>query len=1465
MVTQTQHHDWLALIEISGPFLAVPVLKEAFPQGLEELDAAKRKRLRQAYDEWREALETDDLHFADLHAAWIDEVLSRGLELDEDGRGDVLKRKDWCIAHLTADLPEHGVTLLPDFAVVGNGDQPLLLVHAYGQDVDLDATQKLDGWASTPAERMVTLCRATGCRLGLVTNGERWMLVDAPVGAVTTFASWYARIWVQEPITLQAFVHLLGIRRFFVDESERLPALFDRSLKFQDDVTDALGEQVRRAVEVLIQSLDKADQDRDRELLRGVKEAELYEAALTVMMRLVFLLSAEERGLLLLGDERYEAHYALSTLRMQLRAESDEILERRWDAWSRLLAVFRAVYGGIEHENLRLPALGGSLFDPDRFPFLEGRARGSDWRTDVAKPLPIDNRTVLLLLEAIQQFQGRTLSYRALDVEQIGYVYEGLLERTVKRTAEVTLELDATKSAQSPWVTLAELESARLDGADHLAELLQRRSGSSASRVRNDLARPVDDALADRILTACHGDTALRDRIKPFGHMVRTDPWGYPLVYPAGAFIVTTGSDRRETGTHYTPKSLTEGIVAETLTPIAYVGPAEGTPRAEWAHRSPADLLDLKICDPAMGSGAFLVQACRWLADRLVEAWAQAEAQGHTVGIDGRVADAGANVEALPRDTEARIIIARRLIAERCLYGVDLNPLAVELAKLSIWLVTLAKGRPFGFLDHNLRCGDSLLGIHRLDQLTQLSMNPTGQGQLRLFGQNIERAVREAIELRSRLREMPIRDIRDVETMAHLDADARRSLEVPESIADAFIGEVFASGGNGAALENTLASLTVQAGQAIDGDRGVLASMRRRSVVALSTDLSADKPARRPFHWPLEFPEVFAREGGGFDGIVGNPPFLGGQRITGVAGSAFRDWLVAHIAEGRRGSADLVAYFFLRASSLLREGGGFGLLAVNTIAEGDTRQVGLEAMVGAGAVIHAAYPNEPWPGKANVVTSRVHVRKGGWAGEHTIHGRPVRVISAYLSDREEWSPKAIRAGANIAFIGSYVLGKGFVLTADEAAQFLNDDPKNADVLFPYLDGDDLKSVPEQRPTRWVISFWDWPQDRARKYKLPWRRVEETVKEERQSNNRKVYRDYWWHFAEKRPAMYHAIGRGRHFEQHPEDWRTDAPTPKRVLVAGRVGKYFNPSVVENDVIFHEKCVVFAVNEVYAYAALFNSSPVDAWVWKHSSRMKLDLNFSPSDAVETFPFLEPTEIARLDKLGREYLQARHDVMTDPDNPIGLTKLYNRFHNAGDGDQRIEHLRELHREIDAAVMRAYGWDDIDLGHSHHEQPNLAENDSVRFTISDSARAEVLRRFAELNRQRYAEEVAQGLHDGKATGTATRKSRTQRTETTLVQQSSFGFDVAPANEGRYLKAAEPRADYRAGPAHAIVEYLKSRPGWHAKSDILAATRITDGQWNAATADLISSGRVERQGERRGARYRIQPGNGDNFHEATS
>jgi hypothetical protein len=1450
MSSTSVHDEWLSLIEISGPFLAIPVLKEVFPQGLEELDGSKRKRLRQAYEAWREALETDDPQFLDLHAAWIDEVLSRVLELDEDRTGDVLKRGDRVPASLRVTSLEHGAMLAPDFAVVdsGQGDKPSMLIQTYAADVDLDATMKQDGWSASPAERMVQLCRLTGCRIGLVTNGERWMLVDAPVSGVTTFASWYARIWSQAPITLQAFVHLLGIRRFFFDQSEQLPALFDRSLKHQDEVTEALGEQVRRAVEVLIQSLDKADQDRDRELLRDVAPAELYEAGLTVMMRLVFLLSAEERGLLLLGDERYEANYALSTLRMKLRTESEEILERRWDAWSRLLAIFRAVFGGVEHENLRLPALGGSLFDPDRFPFLEGRAKGSKWRTDVAKPLPIDNRTVLLLLEAIQQLQGRTLSYRALDVEQIGYVYEGLLERTVKRTEEITLELDATKSAKTPWVKLAELESANLDGDDRLMELLLERSGSSTSRVRNDLAKPVEDALADRLLTACQGDLALRDRIKPYSHLLRTDPWGYPLVYPKGAFIVTTGSDRRETGTHYTPKSLTEAIVAETLMPVVYVGPAEGKPRDEWVLKSPAELLDLKICDPAMGSGAFLVQACRWLADRLVEAWSQAEGSGKMVSVDGEVLDTLDIKEPLPRDTEARTVIARRLIAERCLYGVDLNPLAVELAKLSIWLVTLAKGRPFGFLDHNLRCGDSLLGIYRLDQLTELSMTPTGIGQQRLFGQNIERAVHEAIELRQSLRDMPIRDIHDVEAMARLDADARRKLNVPELIADAFIGEVFASGSNTSAFKSAIASLTILAGQAISGSRVAVNAILDLVRSSFVVELPPGTPHRHPFHWPIEFLEVFSRGRSGFDCVVGNPPFLGGKKITGIVGIPYREHLVAHIGRSVRASADLSAYFFLRARELLRPNGAFGLLATNTIAEGDTREVGLDYLVTAGTLF-SAYPNEHWPGSAAVVTSRVHFFNGEYQGTRRINGHSVDGISAFLSAEDDKRQFRLKANQARTFIGSYILSLGFTLSEEQAQRLMRADPKNKICLYPYINGQDVNSSPTQQPSRWVINFWDWGEDRARSYKALYEHVLQNVKPQRDALgdtvDAKKYKKYWWLYARSVPNLYHAIGRQQYFERPIKGLKCPSEPMPRVIVSCRVSKYASYSFSVNDKIFDIANNIYAY-EQSAYFAFLQSSINAAWTWKNASRLKNDLRNSPSDTFETLPFpaalpsdpefvnwADPS-VQRLEHVGDQYHALRLELMIQ--FQLGLTKLYNRFHAPIDSNREIKKLRQLHCLLDEAVIRAYGWDDLDLGHGFHPQPYLPENDRVRFTISESARIETLRRLSELNHQRSEEEVAQELHGNAVVRNMSSTPRTRCTTSAASSQPELDFDTTSSATNT---------------VRVVLGFLKAHDGWYAKADILAVTGISDVQWKPLINELIASGKVERQGEKRGARYR--------------
>lgn len=1346
---RSHHAEWLGLIDVSGPFLAEPVLKDAFPQGLEGLDAAKKRLARQAYDEWREALDLDDPEFAKIHRAWIDLVLSRVLELDENGTGDVLKSVSDLPETLRCEIPERGVSLRPDYAVLENRSdgRALLLVVSYGERTALTEPFGDRGYVASPAERMIELCRGTGVRLGLLTNGEQWMLVDAPLGAVISLASWYARHWNQDPVTLQAFVNLLGVRRFFVDRSQQLPALLDNSLKYQDEVTDALGEQVARAVEVLIQSLDRADIDRDRELLDGIEPPELYEAGLTVMMRIVFLLSAEERGLLLLGDERYEAGYAVSTLRTQLRSESEEILERRWDAWSRLLSIFRAVFAGVDHEAMRLPALGGSLFDPDRFPFLEGRKRGSRWTNDLATPLPIDNRTVLYLLDAVQVFQGRTLSYLALDIEQIGYVYEGLLERTVVRAKEVTLDLDATKNAKNPWVSLPELDDAAADGRSALEALLRERTGSAATRVRNDLDRSVDEADAEKLLTACHADLKLRDRVRPYFHFLRTDRWGYPIVYPKDAFMVATGTDRRETGTHYTPKSFTEAIVKETLEPLIYDGPAQGVAREDWKLKTPAALLDLKVCDPAMGSGAFLVQVCRWLADRLIDAWSAAEDASCFVTADGEVVDVIGTREPLRKDAEERVLTARRLIAERCLYGVDMNPLAVELAKLSIWLITLAKGRPFGFLDHNFRCGDSLLGITDVEQLNYLDINPGKGSTKKLFASTIETAVSEALELRSQLRNRAIRDIRDVEAMARLDESARRKLALPGLIADAFVAEVLVANGK----EPITAGIALDIGEAMSNEQDSINTLSRSSQEKLQRDIGESRRARRPFHWPLEFPEVFRRENGGFDAFVGNPPFLGGQRISGTMGTAYHTYLVNFVTYEEKYSADLVVYFFLRLFTLLRDRACCGLLARRSASEGRNREVGLTQLIARGAHLYVVNTNIEWPGKASVIVHQIHISKGEWSGCRTLNGRKVDRIAADLGEAEFWKPGRLNENMGRMFQGTILLGEGFKVDEETAHAWILHDGRNEEILYPFVGGNEINTSPSGEPQCWVINFWDWPKDRAETYPAPFEMVRSKVKPVRDKNKRKARREKWWIYGETASGLYRAIGRGDKFLSRSHEAQIRETLERVLVISTGISKFPAFTFLQSNRTFSNKLCVLA-DQRFAVFALLTSDVHGVWAWAQKTSLGADLYslvYAHGNIFETFPFpkgLLEMGNDTLEELGLELFRSRQRYMDSLN--MGLTKFYNAFHDPEQNDQGLVQIRALQERINSIALREYGWDNLDLECGFHGVGYLPEGANIRFTMSEEARHEVLRRLLKLNRERVEHQASSGSVDSKDAG---------------------------------------------------------------------------------------------------------------------
>lgn len=1344
------HSEWLSLVPTSGPFLVPMVLDRVFPQGLDAHEPENYRNLRLAYEEWEDNQNGRRPNPA-IHNAWIKFVLGQTLGFPDE----VIAEGQAIPQTIKATVSEHGETLRPDLLVrnpqdVPNAGKSRLLLQVYPIDQDLEKSVAGRHWKATPATRMMELLHNTDIRLGLVTNGEHWMLVDAPRGETTGFASWYAGLWLEEKVTLQAFRSLLGAHRFFsVPEDQTLESMLAESATHQQEVTDQLGLQVRHAVEVLIQLLDRADQDHGRELLINVPEAVLYESALTVMMRLVFLFSAEERGLLLLGDPLYDQHYAVSTLVAQLQDTADqhgeEVLERRLDAWVRLLSSFRAVYSGVEHERMKLLPYGGNLFNPDRFPFLEGRKSGTSWRDTPANPFPVNNRTILHLLRSLQylQMQGeaRRLSFRALDIEQIGHVYEGLLDHTAKRATEPVLGLAGAKGRE-PEVPLGRVEYALAQGEDGLVEFLCEETGRYEAAVRKARQYKPEGGEVSQLRAACGNDDKLFKRVLAAAGLIRKDTFGQPVVIREGSVYVTEGTTRRSTGTHYTPRSLTEPIVQHTLEPLVYIGPAEGKPKEEWKLRSAKDLLDLKICDMACGSGAFLVQACRYLSELLVEAWEQAEAaHPDAPGItpEGTASSGAIGETLLPKDDDERLVYARRIIAQRCLYGVDKNPLAVEMAKLSLWLLTLAKDKPFTFLDHAIRWGDSLVGIHDLLQLKVFNLD-TGAAERSLFAAPVFKAVDEAIALRKEISGSPTNTAEDVEAQERLLGEAEKKTALLRSAADLLLTVEFQPVSQ-SEKEEIHRTTAIQAGHYVN--QGKVEEFRDATEKQMN--------GRITFHWPVEFPEAILDKGG-FDALVCNPPFMGGQRITGNLGTEYRDYLVHRLAQGKRGSADLCAYFFLRAGQLLRENGQFGFLATNTIAQGDTREVGLEQLASAGFTIPRAVASRKWPGGASLEVAHVWIRRGMWNGPYVLEGNPVAGITPFLAvpGKVTGKPYRLAANTNKSFQGSIVLGMGFILEPEEAQKLLHKNPRNKDVLFPYLNGEDVNSRPDQSPSRWVINFFDSPLNRSAKgtwaradeeQRREWLRlgsvpadyplavaedypdclslVKDRVRPERLKNHDEGARRYWWRFLRPRPELYATI-----------------TGMQRVLVTAAVSPTTAFHLPSPGIVFAHKLIVFALNRFRDFSVL-QSMIHREWAYEYSSTLGgITLNYSPTDCFETFPF--PTVEGDLEVLGKQYFTDRRRTMIAQRE--GLTRFYNRFHSPDKTSSDVIQIRELHVRVDNAVATAYGWTDIDLNHGFHKTKQ-----GIRFTISEAARREVLDRLLRLNHERYEEEVRQGLHDKK------------------------------------------------------------------------------------------------------------------------
>jgi hypothetical protein len=1386
------HQEWLGFVQPVGLVVSIPALHQAqafvdkhiAPVQQRLLEIIKRDDEDRPYLERFQSLACNVLGWdpSDLHGAEGQPRIPNTLEVT---------------------LPEYNETLRPSFAVPlakpKDADRPwLLLVQSVlrGADFDKVATESDQQWQASPQARFERLLRETQVPIGLLFNGTHIRLVYAPRGETSGYLTFPLDAMTQvagRPI-LAALHMLLGVERLFtVEEKQRLPAILADSRKYQNVVSTQLAEQVMAALFELLRGFQAADDQSKGDLLRKVLADDpnhVYNGLLTVLMRLVFVLYAEDRNLLS-SDSIYTNHHSVTGLFDRLRADDGrfpDTMDQRYGAWAQLLVLFRIIHDGTNHDRLRLPARRGYLFDPDRYKFLEGRGAGSSeigGRGGVP-PIPhppsptsqlprVPDGVIHRVLRNLLILDGERLSYRTLDVEQIGSVYEAIMGFRLEIAAGRSIAIKPVKRHGAP-------------AAVNLEALLAENPANRAKWLKEQTDQKFEGKSAEGLKDATTIDELLAALDKKIAKTVT------PNVVPTGAMVLQPSDERRRSGSHYTPRSLTEPIVRKTLEPIlqrlASPSPSQGEGKGEGARvPTPEQILELKVCDPAMGSGAFLVEACRQLGDELVRSW-------HAHG----------RVPTIPPD-EDELLHARRIVAQRCLYGVDKNPMAVDLAKLSLWLATLAKDHPFTFLDHALRAGDSLVGLTReqIGNFTwELGGGHSGVGkkkkkakahrQMEIGAQFVQDRIARATAARR----------------AILDAGDAGSPEVKRqqlAVADEALDLVRFAG-----------DLCVAAFFAADTDKKRQAK-REEYFDRLTAYLTAGDPTRRPtaevaalrnpsphsphpispFHWEIEFPEIFQRDNRGFDAFVGNPPFLGGTSISTANSQSFLAWLMTvNPASGDR--MDLVAYFFRRAYGLLAHAGAFGLIATNTIAQGDTRKGGLRWIVAAGGQLFNVKRRLKWPGEAAVIVAVVHCFKGDYSGDRHLDNHQVEKITAFLfhvggSD----DPLRLQQNRGLAFNGVSIYGMGFTFAdskADATSTRIMQDilaarPASASIIQPYIGGDEVNDHPTHEHSRFVINFSGLSETEARsRHPELMEIVEQKVKPERLQKASDVAAYPWWLFWRERGDLRDAIC-----------------DKNRMLVCARHQPNWGVVFLPTTVVASDALIAFALSALPGFCVL-QSRPHEIWARFFGSSMKDDLRYTPSDCFETYPFPEDFEAdLRLEDTGETYYEFRAALMLR--NNEGLTKTYNRFHDPSETSPDIVRLRELHADMDRAVLDAYRWTDIptdcgfaldylDLEDEDDLPPDARDRieagdlffpdaaSAVRFNAAvatgrrrlpwryrwpDEVRDEVLARLLALNAQRAEQERLSGAaaEAGKP-AKQTKRGRSRKQAEPSASESLFG-----------------------------------------------------------------------------------------------
>jgi hypothetical protein len=1315
------HQEWLGYVQPVGLVVSIPAM----------LDANVRINQNVAPDHRRfiEALPTDSDAEPIPEVADFPQFAQPVLGWSE---GDLYGAPGAAALpeNLEVPLPDYNETLRPTYALrefqpVAGARGWILLVKVLPMGADFNAVEEVDSrhWQASPQAKFERLLRQTQIPIGLLFNGRQIRLVYAPEKELSGYITFKLAEMTKvagRPI-FAAFHMLLSFERLYsVSERERLPGILENSRKYQNVVSTQLASQVLEALYELLRGFQAADDQAQGKLLHDVLAKDpdhVYRGLLTTLLRMVFVLYAEDRGLLS-TDPVFANYYSITGLYERLRIDDGrypDTMDQRFGAWAQLLTLFRLIYRGGSHADLHIPAREGYLFDPDRYLFLEGRIAASD---EVSIPRVPDG-VLFRVLSKLMLLDGERISYRTLAVEQIGSVYEAIMGFELHVASGPSIAIKPVKKHGAP--TTINLEALLRIAPDKRPKWFADETDQKLTGKAVDLlkaAETVNDLM-----------TALEKKIASAVT---------PGIVAKGAMIFQPSNERRRSGSHYTPSSLTSPIVEAALSPVL---------KQLGDNATPAQILNLKVCDPAMGSGAFLVEACRQLGAALSQAW-----QGHN------------ERPILPLD-ESEELHAQRQIAQRCLYGADKNPMAADLAKLSLWLATLAKNHPFTFLDHSLRMGDSLVGLTR-KQIAAFNWDDDDEQQSFLEAE-IRRRVERIGHYRHRI--LAARDDVPYAQLKQELQGAEEPLQLLRQIGDTVVASFFSSD-QAMARENTrldLRHLTeLSVGDVTDQES--FAEIEK----ALAT-LHDGSKGIRPFHWDLEFPEVFrvsdrGERIGGFDVIVGNPPFLGGKRISTEFGDCYRDWL-AVVHTPSNSSADLAAHFFRRSFNLLCRTGTFGLIATNTIAQGDTRSAGLRWICQNGGTIFRATKRLRWPGEAAVVVSVIHVSRGAVHGPYELNGREADRITAYLFHAGgDEDPAILEGNSDKSFVGSYILGMGFTFDDTDAhgaassiaemQELISKDQKNAERIFPYLGGEEVNNSPTHSYYRYVINFENFPMERkatgqswfalkeetqrhqlreglvAPDYPKPvaadWPDllsiVREKVKPERDLVKRDALRERWWQYADKRPGLTNALR-----------------AVESALCISRVGNAFAFLRVPSNIVPSDRLVVFPFETRRSFAVL-QSRVHEVWARFLSSTLKDDLMYAPSDCFETFPFPESYWASKtLEAVGKAYYDFRADLMIRNDE--GLTKTYNRFHDPNEDSADFRRLRELHAAMDRAVLEAYGWQNIQPvcdffpefdDEEEEDEGGRPKKKKYRYRWPEDIHDEVLASLLDLNRVRALEE---------------------------------------------------------------------------------------------------------------------------------